>query len=97
MQVCTVEVIFIRVCHEQQGARDMVHSQDRQASLGALDQYTREVKWIPPLTDEEEACLLQQIGCDQARVRLIERYQGYMLSSVQTANKHGARKRSNRA
>lgn len=57
----------------------MLHNQDRYASLSALDQYTREVNWIPSLTDEEEARLLQQIGCDQARTRLIEGYQVLVL------------------
>jgi RNA polymerase primary sigma factor len=66
----------------------MLHGQDRQASLSFLDQYIREVKWIPPLTDEEEACLLQQIECDQARVRLIEGYQGLVLKLAKRYRQH---------
>src|SRR6266702_5238597 len=66
----------------------MVHGQDRHASLSALDQYTREVKWISPLTDEEEAWLLQQIGCDQAHVRLIEGYQGLVLKLAKRYRQH---------
>ncbi len=66
----------------------MLHSQDRQASLSALDQYTRVVNWIPPLRDEEEAQLLQQIGCDQARTRLIEGYQGLVLKLAKRYRRH---------
>src|SRR5215469_252693 len=66
----------------------MLHGQDRQASLSSLDQYIREVKWIPPLTDEEEACLLQQIECDQARTRLIEGYQALVLKLAKRYRRH---------
>src|SRR5712691_6349876 len=38
-------------------------SQAQSMSLSALDQYRREVNWIPRLTDEEEARLLRCIAC----------------------------------
>jgi RNA polymerase primary sigma factor len=66
----------------------MLHSQDRHASLSALDQYMCVVNWIPPLRDEEEAQLLQQIGCDQARTRLIEGYQGLVLKLAKRYRRH---------
>ena len=31
---------------------------DREGSLMAFDQYMRQVRWIPPLTDEEEPWLV---------------------------------------
>ena len=42
-----------------EGEKSMVQTQDM--PLTALDQYRREVSWIPQLTDEEETRLLQYI------------------------------------
>jgi RNA polymerase primary sigma factor len=65
----------------------MLRKQEHDRPLGALEQYRSEVKWIPRVTNEEEARLLQCIKhakedsskeCSeeqqQARIRLIEGY-----------------------
>lgn len=57
--------------------------QDGPISLGSLEQYMRQVKRTPHLTDEEEARLLKQVaqGRDgqQARDRLIAGYQPLVI------------------
>ena len=57
----------------------MQENQDASRSFSALQQYLRQVKWTPRLTEEEEAQLLQQPGCEQARARLVEGYQPMVL------------------
>ncbi len=57
----------------------MQENQDASRSFGALQQYLRQVKWTPRLTEEEEAQLLQQLRCEQARARLVEGYQPMVL------------------
>ena len=56
----------------------MRQDRDDGKPLTAYSQYIREIKWIAPLTDEEEAKLLQSIayGVDAlwARDRLVEGY-----------------------
>src|SRR5437870_6064130 len=52
---------------KEQGAMSIHDDQD--VSLMALDQYIREVRWLEPLTEEEEAQLLARIerGKDEKR------------------------------
>ena len=61
----------------------MARSHDDGGALGALEQYMRQVKQIPPLTSEEEVVLLLSIECStcisQARERLIEGYQPLII------------------
>jgi DNA-directed RNA polymerase sigma subunit (sigma70/sigma32) len=64
--------------------------QEHQASssLSALQQYLWQVKWTPRLTEEEETQLLQQRGCEQARVRLVEGYQPMVLGMAKRYQHH---------
>ena len=56
----------------------MQQDRDDGKPLTAYSQYIREIQWIAPLTDEEEAKLLQCLACgvdaQQARDRLVEGY-----------------------
>ncbi len=62
----------------------MLQSQDQGTSFTALEQFMREVRQIPQLTDEEVAQLLLCIehgeNAQQARNRLIEGYQPFVIS-----------------
>jgi RNA polymerase primary sigma factor len=57
----------------------MRQRQDYGLSLTAIDQYLRQVKRIPPLTDEEEAhlllCIARGVDMQRARDRLVAGYQ----------------------
>jgi RNA polymerase sigma factor (sigma-70 family) len=57
--------------------------QRQEVSLAALDQYLQEVRWISPLTRDEESSLLSCIewgkNVQQARDRLIQGYQPLMI------------------
>ncbi len=70
----------------------MVPIQDYGVSLGALDQYMREVSWTPRLTNEEEVQLLQclETGVDvqQARDRLVEGYQPLLIGLAKRFVRH---------
>ena len=66
----------------------MREHQDASSSFGALQQYLRQVKWTPRLTEEEEAQLLQQRGCEQARARLVEGYQPMVLGMAKRYQRH---------
>jgi RNA polymerase primary sigma factor len=61
----------------------MLHRTEQDVPLGAFEQYRREIKWITPLSEEEEQQLIQQLQCDeeiqQARERLIEGYLSLVL------------------
>jgi len=70
----------------------MVHSQDYGTSLGALDQYAREVKQASPLMNEEEVQLLQRINDNvngqHAFDRLVEGYQPLMIGLARRFVRH---------
>jgi DNA-directed RNA polymerase sigma subunit (sigma70/sigma32) len=61
-------------------------------SLAALDQYLQEVKWISPLTSEEEtsllSCLERGIDVQQARDRLTQGYQPLMIGLAKRFVRH---------
>lgn len=61
-------------------------------SLAALDQYLQEVKWIAPLTSEEEtsllSCLERGIDVQQARDRLTQGYQPLMIGLAKRFVRH---------
>jgi RNA polymerase primary sigma factor len=61
----------------------MLHRTEQDVPLGAFEQYRREIKWIAPLSEEEEQQLLWQVQCNdqaqQARERLVEGYQSLVL------------------
>src|SRR6266704_5048260 len=67
---------------KEQGAMSTYEEQD--VSLMALDQYIRQVRWLEPLTQEEEAQLLARIerGKDEKRQA---QPNGWRLSLAQAA------------
>jgi len=71
---------------------DMLQNQSSGVSLCAQDVYLREVRWIPQLTEDEEAqllhCLTSGTGAQQARDRLIEGYQGLVISLARRFKRH---------
>src|SRR5205085_9193893 len=82
----------------------MVQTQD--VSLTAFNQYQREVSWIPPLTEEEETGLLQNIErarrecilgcsgcpiCQAAQQACIRLVEGYQSLVSRLAWRHAAR------
>jgi len=70
----------------------MIHNQNYDTSLTALDQYIREVNRIPRLTDGEEEQLLQRVlsdKCDRrARDRLVEGYQSMIIGLAHRFARH---------
>ncbi len=70
----------------------MLPQQHVGVSLCAQDVYLREVRWIPQLTEDEEAGLLQCLtsGLDtrQARDRLVEGYQGLVIALARRFERH---------
>jgi RNA polymerase primary sigma factor len=71
---------------------DMLQNQSSRVSFCAQDVYLREVRWIPQLTEDEEAqllhCLTSGTGVQQARDRLIEGYQGLVISLARRFKRH---------
>jgi RNA polymerase sigma factor (sigma-70 family) len=69
-----------------------MESQDRYISLGSLEQYMRQVKRTPQLTEDEEAQLLalvaQGVDVQQARDRLIEGYQPLLIGLAKRFARH---------
>src|SRR5579875_1606505 len=69
----------------------MLQHQSEGISLTAHDLYLREVRWIPQLTDEEEAGLLECLaGGDTQQVseRLTEGYQPLVLALAKRLVRH---------
>ena len=66
--------------------------QGQGVSLAAIDQYMQEVKWIAPLTSEEEAhllaCLERGEDRHQARDRLTQGYQPLMIGLAKRFARH---------
>jgi RNA polymerase primary sigma factor len=71
---------------------NMLPDQSSGASLSAQDVYMREVRWIPPLTENEEAqllqCLVSNVDVQQARDRLVEGYQTLIISLARRFVRH---------
>jgi RNA polymerase sigma factor (sigma-70 family) len=71
---------------------NMIRDQRSRASLSAQDVYLREVRWIPSLTEDEEArlqqCLVSNIDVQQARDRLVEGYQTLIISLARRFVRH---------
>src|SRR5579875_1618001 len=70
----------------------MLQRQSEGISLTAHDLYLREVRWIPQLTDEEEAGLLECLAgggdTQQASERLTEGYQPLVLALAKRLVRH---------
>jgi RNA polymerase primary sigma factor len=62
----------------------MLHRTEQDMPLGAFERYRREIKWIAPLSEEEEQQLLWQLQCSdqaqQARERLVEGHLSLVLA-----------------
>jgi len=71
---------------------NMLQDQNSGASLSAQDVYLREVRWIPLLTENEEArllqCLVSNVDVQQARDRLVEGYQTLIISLARRFVRH---------
>src|SRR5437660_249559 len=71
---------------------DMLQNQHSGASLLAQDVYLREVRWMSQLTEDEEMqllhCLTSSTGVQQACDRLIEGYQGLVISLARRFERH---------
>ena len=70
----------------------MISIDEQDVSLGALEQYEREVKRIPSLEDEEEAHLLQCLkrgeNVKQVRDRLVAGYQSLVFALARRFKRH---------
>jgi len=79
-------------CQTEQGVKQMISMDEQDVSLGALEQYEREVKRIPSLEDEEEAHLLQCLkrgeNVKQVRDRLVAGYQSLVFALARRFKRH---------